>query len=246
MLVLGKVFFIGVTWKLKAAYAIVRASCYKHFKMRDTNQIYSIRPNEATKYFHAMADLVVVPQDTFDEKGDVDDSFTDAKEYPAPSRSGRHPKTASILRVSPSPGRGIGKRRNSVSFARTSPGPGELPSPPSLAVLSPAKELEFVGKKGQVLTSTVAITNPGQNDVVYKIKTTSPTNYRVRPNTGICQPGATIHVSIKRRDTSRLPFRDRYINRSFGPLILKKCKSVVLFYNEVLFITRCVLEYKNS
>ena len=101
-----------------------------------------------------------------------------------PPQKTRSTKGPSILR-----GHSLARKKSkaankSVKFARASPGPGELPLPPPIATLVPHKSLEFNSKEGQVLSSKVTITNPGTNDIVFKIKTTSPTNYRVRPNTG--------------------------------------------------------------
>lgn len=42
---------------------------------------------------------------------------------------------------------------------RLSPGPGELPVIPSVAILQPPKQLEFRGRANEPLTSSLLVTN---------------------------------------------------------------------------------------
>lgn len=64
------------------------------------------------------------------------------------------------------------------------------------------------------LTGRVALTNTSGKPLGYKIKTTSPEKYRVRPSTGCLGPGAAvtveIHVSGQARDTATLG-RDKFL-----------------------------------
>lgn len=117
-----------------------------------------------------------------------------------------------------------------VTFAQTSPGPGEVPQT-QLARLSPPKELIFTGDN--LLGASLTITNTAPNPIAFKIKTTSPTScvvcvndpiharahsmrflrYRVRPNNGILAIGATASIDISRRSISPLneKFRDKFL-----------------------------------
>eukprot|EP00038_Savillea_parva_P003586 m.127831 g.127831 ORF g.127831 m.127831 type:complete len:598 (+) comp11218_c0_seq2:482-2275(+) len=97
-----------------------------------------------------------------------------------------------------------------VTFAQTSPGPGELPQT-HIAVLNPPKELVFSGDK--VLAATLTVTNTSDGPIAFKIKTTSPTSYRVRPNNGVLAVGASTDVDLSRRSISPVhdPFRDKFL-----------------------------------
>eukprot|EP00039_Didymoeca_costata_P024634 m.10969 g.10969 ORF g.10969 m.10969 type:complete len:492 (+) comp4355_c0_seq2:180-1655(+) len=120
----------------------------------------------------------------------------------------------SILRGSGSPKKDKDKDASPstprrVSFANSV----EERSKPTAAVkLFPAKELLFNAETDEdPLSTTLFIANISENRIMFKIKTTSPTNYRVRPNSGLCEAGSSVEISIKRRDASRLPFRDRFL-----------------------------------
>eukprot|EP00037_Helgoeca_nana_P025262 m.274402 g.274402 ORF g.274402 m.274402 type:complete len:552 (+) comp26895_c2_seq20:5195-6850(+) len=97
-----------------------------------------------------------------------------------------------------------------VTFAQTSPGPGEIPQT-QIAVLSPSKEIVFVGDT--VLAVSLTIRNTSDEAIAFKIKTTSPTSYRVRPNNGVLAVGATATIDVSRRSISPLnePFRDKFL-----------------------------------
>ncbi|KAG4067466.1 hypothetical protein HA402_003290 [Bradysia odoriphaga] len=51
-------------------------------------------------------------------------------------------------------------------------------------------------KSGNELVGMVEITNIIQAPVTYKIKTTSPEKFRVRPSTGILSPGANAVINV--------------------------------------------------
>ncbi len=46
-----------------------------------------------------------------------------------------------------------------------------------------------------VVTSELKLTNPTEKRVCFKVKTTAPKRYCVRPNSGIIDTGATVNVS---------------------------------------------------
>ena len=49
-----------------------------------------------------------------------------------------------------------------------------------------------------VSSSNISVTNPTENDVIaFKIKTTAPKRYCVRPNVGLLKPGETSDVKVK-------------------------------------------------
>ena len=54
-----------------------------------------------------------------------------------------------------------------------------------------------LGPYTTVVTSELKLTNPAQKRVLFKVKTTAPKCYCVRPNSGIIEPGAFAIVSGK-------------------------------------------------
>ncbi|XP_070695128.1 vesicle-associated membrane protein-associated protein B-like isoform X2 [Pempheris klunzingeri] len=63
-------------------------------------------------------------------------------------------------------------------------------------VLEPQHELKFRGPFTDVVTATLKLTNPTDRNVCFKVKTTAPRRYCVRPNSGIIDSGTSINVSV--------------------------------------------------
>ncbi|XP_038149976.1 vesicle-associated membrane protein-associated protein B/C-like isoform X1 [Cyprinodon tularosa] len=63
-------------------------------------------------------------------------------------------------------------------------------------VLEPPQELKFRGPFKDVVTATLKLTNPSDRNVCFKVKTTAPRRYCVRPNSGIIDAGTSINVSV--------------------------------------------------
>ncbi|XP_034551568.1 vesicle-associated membrane protein-associated protein B/C-like isoform X2 [Notolabrus celidotus] len=63
-------------------------------------------------------------------------------------------------------------------------------------VLEPQHELKFRGPFTDVVTATLKLTNPTDRNVCFKVKTTAPRRYCVRPNSGIIDAGGFINVSV--------------------------------------------------
>ncbi|KAM8755072.1 vesicle-associated membrane protein-associated protein B/C-like isoform 2-T2 [Acanthopagrus schlegelii] len=63
-------------------------------------------------------------------------------------------------------------------------------------VLEPQHELKFRGPFTDVVTATLKLTNPTDRNVCFKVKTTAPRRYCVRPNSGIIDAGASVNVSV--------------------------------------------------
>ncbi|MEQ2276623.1 hypothetical protein XENORESO_000026 [Xenotaenia resolanae] len=63
-------------------------------------------------------------------------------------------------------------------------------------VLEPQQELKFRGPFTDVVTATLKLTNPTERNVCFKVKTTAPRRYCVRPNSGIIDAGTSINVSV--------------------------------------------------
>ncbi|KAM4691262.1 vesicle-associated membrane protein-associated protein B/C [Rhinophrynus dorsalis] len=62
--------------------------------------------------------------------------------------------------------------------------------------LEPQHELKFRGPFTDVVTTNLKLTNPLDKNVCFKVKTTAPRRYCVRPNSGIIDAGSSINVSV--------------------------------------------------
>lgn len=49
-----------------------------------------------------------------------------------------------------------------------------------------------------VVTANLKLKNPSDRRVCFKVKTTAPRRYCVRPNSGVIDPGATVNISGKK------------------------------------------------
>lgn len=68
--------------------------------------------------------------------------------------------------------------------------------PAQLLIIEPANELKFVGPFCTAVSSYMRLTNPTEHIILFKIKTTAPKKYCVRPNCGILEPKNTIEIAI--------------------------------------------------
>jgi vesicle-associated membrane protein-associated protein A len=65
-----------------------------------------------------------------------------------------------------------------------------------ILALDPPSELKFVGPFTGVVSSELQLTNPSGRRVMFKVKTTAPKRYCVRPNSGIIEPNSHVSVSV--------------------------------------------------
>jgi len=63
-------------------------------------------------------------------------------------------------------------------------------------VLEPPNELRFRGPFTDVNTSELKLSNPSDKRVCFKVKTTAPKRYCVRPNSGLIEPGNDVSVAV--------------------------------------------------
>ncbi|XP_011615567.1 vesicle-associated membrane protein-associated protein B isoform X2 [Takifugu rubripes] len=68
--------------------------------------------------------------------------------------------------------------------------------PEQVLVLEPQHELKFRGPFTDVVTAYLKLTNPTERKICFKVKTTAPRRYCVRPNSGIIDAGSSINVSV--------------------------------------------------
>uniref|UniRef100_A0A8C7L862 Vesicle-associated membrane protein-associated protein A n=1 Tax=Oncorhynchus kisutch TaxID=8019 RepID=A0A8C7L862_ONCKI len=65
-----------------------------------------------------------------------------------------------------------------------------------ILVLDPPSDLRFKGPFTEVITTNLKLKNPSDRRVCFKVKTTAPRRYCVRPNSGIIDAGATVTISV--------------------------------------------------
>ncbi|XP_041059603.1 vesicle-associated membrane protein-associated protein B/C isoform X2 [Carcharodon carcharias] len=68
--------------------------------------------------------------------------------------------------------------------------------PEQLLILEPPNELKFKGPFTDVVTTNLKLSNPSDKNVCFKVKTTAPRRYCVRPNSGVIDAGTSINVSV--------------------------------------------------
>lgn len=69
--------------------------------------------------------------------------------------------------------------------------------PEQVLIIEPQSELRFRGPfTGSSVTSYIRLTNPSNHKVYYKIKTTAPKRYCVRPNCGSVKPKAVTQIAV--------------------------------------------------
>ncbi|XP_051019251.1 vesicle-associated membrane protein-associated protein A-like [Acomys russatus] len=66
--------------------------------------------------------------------------------------------------------------------------------PPQILVLDPPAVLKFKGPFTAVVTTHLKLHNPSERKVCFKVKSTNPHLYCVRPNSGVIEPGSTVTV----------------------------------------------------
>lgn len=73
---------------------------------------------------------------------------------------------------------------------------GAMAKHEQILVLDPPTDLKFKGPFTDVVTTNLKLRNPSDRKVCFKVKTTAPRRYCVRPNSGIIDPGSTVTVSV--------------------------------------------------
>lgn len=63
-------------------------------------------------------------------------------------------------------------------------------------VIDPANELAFTGPFTSPVSSIMTLTNPTERKVCFKIKTTAPKKYCVKPNSGVIDPKQVVNVTV--------------------------------------------------
>ncbi|KAG8704890.1 phosphatidylinositol-binding protein scs2, partial [Ceratobasidium sp. 394] len=95
--------------------------------------------------------------------------------------------------------------------------------------LNPSKELGFNRPLTQIARRTLTITNYNLQPIVFKVKTTAPKHYCVRPNSGTIEPGGSTDVQVLMQAMREDPplsdkCKDKFLVQSmiFTPLMQSK------------------------
>ncbi|XP_038940072.1 vesicle-associated membrane protein-associated protein A isoform X2 [Rattus norvegicus] len=73
---------------------------------------------------------------------------------------------------------------------------GAMAKHEQILVLDPPSDLKFKGPFTDVVTTNLKLQNPSDRKVCFKVKTTAPRRYCVRPNSGVIDPGSIVTVSV--------------------------------------------------
>lgn len=87
--------------------------------------------------------------------------------------------------------------------------------------------LRFVGPFKDVITSELVLANPSQKKVCFKVKTTAPKRYCVRPNSGILEAGGRVTVA---GDVSLLFMLSSTISSIQCNVRISRLQYVLLFF----------------
>lgn len=76
------------------------------------------------------------------------------------------------------------------------PTPSKSEKLPQILIIKPDNELIFRGPFKDVVTTILKLQNPSDKKVCFKVKTTAPKRYCVRPNCGIIDPNDSVNVAV--------------------------------------------------
>ncbi|XP_063069367.1 motile sperm domain-containing protein 2 isoform X2 [Engraulis encrasicolus] len=102
------------------------------------------------------------------------------------------------LDKSESGGRTKGVRRPLTTFKGT------------LLHISPAEELSF-GSKDTEKKCLIILSNVTKNQVAFKVRTTAPEKYRVKPSNSSCEPGASMDIVVSLHGGFQASPQDRFL-----------------------------------
>ncbi|CAO1377321.1 unnamed protein product [Diamesa serratosioi] len=71
-----------------------------------------------------------------------------------------------------------------------------MSKPEQLLIIEPSQELKFRGPFIHPVTSHMSLKNPTDRKILFKIKTTAPKKYCVRPNCGAIEAKSSIEIAI--------------------------------------------------
>ncbi|XP_077583909.1 motile sperm domain-containing protein 2 isoform X1 [Stigmatopora nigra] len=80
----------------------------------------------------------------------------------------------------------------------------------TLLDISPAEELSF-GCGDTEKKSLIILCNVTKNPLAFKVRTTAPEKYRVKPSSSTCEPGASIDIVVSLHGVSQASPQDRFL-----------------------------------
>ncbi|XP_052004461.1 motile sperm domain-containing protein 2-like [Xyrauchen texanus] len=80
----------------------------------------------------------------------------------------------------------------------------------TLLHISPAEELRF-GAKETEKKSLIILNNVTKNQVAFKVRTTAPEKYRVKPSNSSCEPGASVDIIVSLHGGFQASPQDRFL-----------------------------------
>uniref|UniRef100_A0AAQ5ZEG4 Motile sperm domain containing 2 n=1 Tax=Amphiprion ocellaris TaxID=80972 RepID=A0AAQ5ZEG4_AMPOC len=76
--------------------------------------------------------------------------------------------------------------------------------------VSPAEELSF-GSGETEKKSLIILSNVTKNQVAFKVRTTAPEKYRVKPSSSCCEPGVSVDIVVSLHGGSQASPQDRFL-----------------------------------
>ncbi|XP_028992515.1 motile sperm domain-containing protein 2 isoform X2 [Betta splendens] len=76
--------------------------------------------------------------------------------------------------------------------------------------VSPAEELSF-GSGETEKRSLIILNNVTKNQVAFKVRTTAPEKYRVKPSSSCCEPGASVEIVVSLHGGCQVSPQDRFL-----------------------------------
>ncbi|KVH89798.1 Major sperm protein [Cynara cardunculus var. scolymus] len=97
-------------------------------------------------------------------------------------------------------------------------------------------ELKFPFELKKQISCSIQLSNKTENHVAFKVKTTNPKKYCVRPNTGVVLPRSTCDVIVTMQAQKEAPpdmqCKDKFLLQSFSKnsgRVVEECKLKVLY-----------------
>ncbi|XP_040853303.1 motile sperm domain-containing protein 2 [Ochotona curzoniae] len=77
--------------------------------------------------------------------------------------------------------------------------------------ISPAEELYFGSMESGEKKTLIVLTNVTKNIVAFKVRTTAPEKYRVKPSNSSCDPGASVDIIVSPHGGFTVSAQDRFL-----------------------------------
>ncbi|XP_073920026.1 motile sperm domain-containing protein 2 isoform X3 [Castor canadensis] len=77
--------------------------------------------------------------------------------------------------------------------------------------ISPAEELYFGSSESGEKKTLIVLTNVTKNIVAFKVRTTAPEKYRVKPSNSNCDPGASVDIVVSPHGGLTVSAQDRFL-----------------------------------